>query len=245
MNDVELTDRTYRPAADYLDRRRRTAQTVVICTALIPFVVVATSASRAPWTFALPFALLMSVMLALPGAALSWYMLRQVRSTQLALTTRELLRTVGTRRQSVPWDAVTHVRVHHGPSGEPSMIIVRSTASRPLMLAGFGSMPELVEQIRARVAPTAELTVRTHRVLLDRPWHRVALIAAGIATVLVLDRTFGPRQVQPYMWVLNIGLAAWMVGYGPISRENPPLRWLEFVLALVWVGPVVGTLLSR
>ena len=236
MPGLDTTDRIYVIDGSHLVRQRRLSY-AVIATALVAVWVTALVTG-----FPLVIVVLVSLLAAVVPACTSAYLVRQAGTARLRLDRHKLSRDGASDVQSIPWRAVTRIRVQVRPTGEASAIEVHAIGSRPMTLSGYESMAELVADLHDRVPASAAVVLTPHRLVFDRPL-RVAIIltACAVAPVL-LGALVEPARIVEMSRVAQVAVAAWFVAHGPVSRVAPKLRWLEFAMALGMMLPLVGLL---
>ncbi|CAN5858603.1 hypothetical protein BH11MYX2_BH11MYX2_05770 [soil metagenome] len=91
---------------------------------------------------------------------------------------------------------------------------------------------------------TTELEEALARIAYERARATAPFVLAGIVIALVTSRPLGVPIPAPVLaWNLAIipAFAALLILFG---RDRVPMRWGHEVLAVVWISPVIGTLMS-
>jgi hypothetical protein len=179
MPGLEPSDAVY-----LMDRRHLVRQQQLSCGVVAAALLTVCLAALAA-KFPARTVILVSVLAAGAPAVACCHLMRQAGRTRLQLLRSELREESDQHVRTVPWRAVTSVRVQVRTTGEPSAIELQAMGSRPLELTGYEAMADLVADIQARVPASAAIVLTPHRLVLDRPLRLAVWLAAGaIAPVL-------------------------------------------------------------
>lgn len=174
----------------------------------------------------------------------SWWMFRQLRRMRLIVEHDALIRESGASREVVSWSSINRVRAHESPGGTLRSVTIDSSGRRPVVLAGFEDLPQILALIAERIAPTA---VETRRSRID--WASpIVLFSSMVITGLAVEALLllgGSSVTRNFNLVTLIGLGLLWIVYAPISRQSPAFRRYELVLGWAFLALGVFTLLLR
>jgi hypothetical protein len=158
------------------------------------------------------------------------YIVKRWRQMSLHVGPDGFVRDSGTVRQTVSWDSINKVRLHHDPRGEPRTIEVFTSNGPPLMLSDFESMSEVAATIKEHLPLTAKLDVIRQR--LDRK-NTMVIVCAMVLAAFVFEavrRIGGETSLMSLVALMQIAVGVFFVTLGPLSRANPNLRRWEIIM---------------